>query len=138
VSQDEREAGLRMLLNFGHTLAHAVETLTGYRRILHGEAVAIGMVFAARRSESLGHAPAGTADRLEALLRRAGLPTAPPAFPRRAYLSALRVDKKRTDAHVRFVVLRAIGRADTVPLTPAEILPKDFGAAARRRGRRGR
>jgi len=138
VSQDEREAGLRMLLNFGHTLAHAVETLTGYRRILHGEAVAIGMVFAARRSESLGHAPAGTADRLEALLQRAGLPTEPPDFPRRAYLSALRVDKKRTDAHVRFVVLRGIGRADTVPLTPAEILPKDFGARAKGRGRRGR
>ena len=130
VSQDEREAGLRLHLNFGHTLAHAVETLSGYRRILHGEAVAIGMVFAARRSEALGHAPAGTADRLEALLRRAELPTEPPLFPRRAYLSALRVDKKRTDAHVRFVVLRGIGRADTVPLTPQEILPKDFGARA--------
>ncbi|HSJ99169.1 MAG TPA: 3-dehydroquinate synthase, partial [Myxococcota bacterium] len=135
VSQDEREAGLRTLLNFGHTLAHAVETLTGYRRILHGEAVAIGMAFAARRSESLGHAPAGTADRLEALLRRAELPTEPPGFPRRAYLSALRVDKKRTDAHVRFVVLRGIGRADTVALTPAEILPRDFGARAKGRGR---
>jgi 3-dehydroquinate synthase len=136
VSQDEREAGLRRLLNFGHTLAHAVETLTGYRRILHGEAVAIGMVFAARRSEALGHAPAGTADRLEALIRRAGLPTEPPAFPRRAYLAALRVDKKRTDAHVRFVVLRGIGRAETVPLTPAEILPRDFGARATGRTRR--
>ncbi len=130
VSQDEREAGLRLHLNFGHTLAHAVETLTGYRRILHGEAVAIGMAFAARRSEALGYAPAGTADRLAALLRRAELPTEAPAFPRRAYLSALRVDKKRTDAHVRFVVLRGIGRADTVPLTPQEILPKQFGARA--------
>ena len=138
VSQDEREAGLRMHLNFGHTLAHAIEALTGYRRILHGEAVAIGMVFAAQRSEALGHAPAGTADRLEALLRRAGLPVTPPPFPRRAYLSALRVDKKRTDAHVRFVVLRGIGRADTVPLTPEEILPKGFGAGAGRRTRRAR
>jgi 3-dehydroquinate synthase len=54
VAQDEREAGLRMILNFGHTLAHAVETLLGYRKLLHGEAVAIGMVFAARRSEALG------------------------------------------------------------------------------------
>lgn len=133
VSQDEREAGLRMHLNFGHTLAHAVETLTGYRRVLHGEAVAIGMAFAARRSEALGHAPAGTADRLSAVLRRAGLPTELPDYPRRAYLSALRVDKKRTDTHVRFVVLRGIGRADTVPLTPAEILPKELAA----RGRRG-
>ena len=129
VSQDEREAGLRMILNFGHTLAHAIETLLGYRKLLHGEAVAIGMVFAARRSEALGHAPAGIADRIEALLQRAGLPTAVPDLPRRAYLDALRVDKKRRDAHVRFVVLRDLGQADIVPLTPAEILPRS--------GRRG-
>jgi len=134
VSQDEREAGLRMLLNFGHTLAHAIETLTGYRRVLHGEAVAIGMVFAARRSEALGYAPSGSADRIQALLQRAGLPTEPPALPRRAYLSALRVDKKRRDAHVRFVVLREIGRAETVPLLPAEIVPR--GAMPGRAGRR--
>jgi len=136
VSQDEREAGLRMLLNFGHTLGHAVETLAGYRGILHGEAVAIGMVFAARRSETLGHAPAGTADRVEALLSRAGLPTEPPPFPRGAYLSALRVDKKRRDAHVRFVVLREIGRAETVPLLPSEILPRGAGGGGRRPRRR--
>jgi 3-dehydroquinate synthase len=135
VSQDERETGLRMLLNFGHTLAHAIETLTGYRGVLHGEAVAIGMVFAARRSEALGYAPGGTADRIRALLERAGLPTEPPALPRRAYLSALRVDKKRRDAHVRFVVLREIGRAETVPLLPAEIVPRGAtpGGAGRRR-----
>jgi len=139
VSQDEREAGLRMLLNFGHTLGHAIETLSGYRGVLHGEAVAIGMVFAARRSEALGYAPAGTADRIQVLLERAGLPTHPPALPRRAYLSALRVDKKRRDEHVRFVVLREIGRAETVPLLPAEILPQDAGRGGRRgRGPRGR
>ncbi|HTY16797.1 MAG TPA: 3-dehydroquinate synthase [Myxococcota bacterium] len=133
VSQDEREAGLRMLLNFGHTLAHAVETLKGYRGILHGEAVAIGMVFAARRSEALGHAPSGTAERIRALLARAGLPTEPPPYPRRAYLSALRVDKKRRDAHVRFVVLRGIGRAETVPLLPSEIVPRGAIPDGRRR-----
>jgi 3-dehydroquinate synthase len=131
VGQDEREAGLRMILNFGHTLAHAIETLLGYRKLLHGEAVAIGMVFAARRSEALGYAPAGIADRIEALLRRTGVPTAVPDLPRRAYLEALRVDKKRRDAHVRFVVLRDLGQADVVPLTPAEILPRDFGPARR-------
>jgi 3-dehydroquinate synthase len=123
VSQDERETGLRMLLNFGHTLGHAVEALRGYRGVLHGEAVAMGMVFAARRSEELGFAPQGTRERLEALLRRAGLPTEPPAFPRSAYLAALRVDKKRRGARVRFVVLKGIGDADTVPLRPEEILP---------------
>ncbi len=124
VGRDEREGGLRMLLNFGHTLGHAVETLKGYRGVLHGEAVAMGMVFAARRSEALALAPKGTAERLEALLGRAGLPTELPKLPRRAYLSALRVDKKRRDAHIRFVVLREIGRAETRPLTPDEVLPQ--------------
>ncbi len=127
VARDEREAGLRMLLNFGHTLGHAAETLSGYRKILHGEAVGMGMVYAAGRSEDLGLAPAGTRQRLEDLVRRVGLPTAMPRFPRRAYLAALRVDKKRVDARIRFVALRAIGRAELVPLTPAEIFPPRRG-----------
>ncbi|MEE8165378.1 MAG: 3-dehydroquinate synthase, partial [Myxococcota bacterium] len=78
VERDEREGGLRRLLNFGHTLAHAIEKQAGYRGILHGEAVSIGMVFAAERSESLGFAHAGTRLRLESLLKRAGLPTQMP------------------------------------------------------------
>jgi 3-dehydroquinate synthetase len=90
----------------------------------------MGMVFAARRSEDLSRAPAGTADRIESLCRRMGLPTELPSFSRRAYLSAVAVDKKRRDARIRYVVLDGIGRADTVPLTPAEILPPA------RRGRR--
>jgi 3-dehydroquinate synthase len=120
VSRDEREAGLRMLLNFGHTLAHAVEALYRYRTYLHGEAVAIGMVYAAGRSEALGYAPAGTAYRLRSLCERFGLPTELPARPRSAYLSALRVDKKRRDSHIGFVLLDRIGSARVVPLTPAE------------------
>jgi 3-dehydroquinate synthase len=134
VGRDERESGLRMLLNFGHTLAHAIENLSGYRKVLHGEAVAMGMVFAARRSEDLSRAPAGTADRIEALCRQMGLPTELPSFPRRAYLSAVAVDKKRRDARIRYVVLEGIGRAVTVPLTPAEILPPT--GRGRRAGRR--
>ncbi len=135
VSRDERESGLRMILNFGHTLGHAVEALHRYRGILHGEAVAIGMVFAARRSEALGLAPEGTAERIEDLLRRLELPTERPDFARGAYLSALKVDKKKKDAHVRFVVLREIGRAETCPLTPAEILPAGRRSRAARGGR---
>jgi len=123
VAEDERESGRRMLLNLGHTLAHAIESLSRYRGILHGEAVAIGMLFAARRSEALGLCPPGVAGRVERLLGRLGLPTDLPPYPRRAYLSALRVDKKRRDARIQFVALRAVGRAETVPLTPAEILP---------------
>lgn len=130
VSRDERESGLRMLLNFGHTLAHAVEALKGYRGVLHGEAVAMGMVYAAKRSEELGYAPEGVRARLAALLERATLPTELPDFSRRAYLQALKVDKKKRDAHIRYVILRAIGKAETVALRPEEILP-----AARRAGR---
>jgi 3-dehydroquinate synthase len=136
VSQDERETGIRAHLNFGHTLGHAVEALRGYRGVLHGEAVAMGMVYAARRSEALGLAPEGLAERLRALLVRAGLPTELPPFPRPAYLAALRVDKKRRDARIRFVVLKGIGAADTVALRPEEILPAGGipGATARRGG----
>ena len=132
VRRDERESGVRMLLNFGHTVGHAIEALLRYRGLLHGEAVAIGMVYAAERSEALGHAPEGTAQRLRALCERFGLPTELPAFPRSAYLSALRVDKKKREAHVRFVVLRGIGRATTVAMRPAEI-----AAAIPRRAARG-
>ena len=138
VARDEREGGLRMLLNLGHTLAHAVEKLSGYRRVLHGEAVAMGMVYAARRSEELGFAAAGTAARIEALLRRFALPTELPRFPREAYLGALRVDKKRSGGRIRYVVLRGIGRAETVPLTAAEILPPGRVGSARPRARKGR
>ncbi len=124
VSRDEREGGLRMLLNFGHTLGHAAETLARYRKVLHGEAVAMGMVYAARRSEDLGLAPAGTAERIESLVRRSGLPHELPEHPRSAYLSALKVDKKRRDSRIRYIVLRGIGRAETVLLTPNEILAR--------------
>lgn len=129
VSRDEREGGLRMLLNFGHTLAHAVEKHYRYRRVLHGEAVAMGMVYAARRSEELGLAPEGTRTRLEDLVSRAGLPTALPSFPRRAYLDALSVDKKKQDRRIHYVVLRRIGRAETRAMTPQEIYPKRGRAA---------
>jgi 3-dehydroquinate synthase len=134
VSRDEREHGVRVLLNFGHTLAHALETLSRYRGLLHGEAVSIGMVYAARRSESLGFAPEGTAERLEALCRRFELPTGLPDWDRSAYLAALRVDKKRRNSHIHYVVLEGIGKAKTVPLTPSEVA----AAVPRNAGRRGK
>ena len=128
VSRDEHEGGLRRLLNFGHTLGHAIEKHARYRGILHGEAVAIGMVFAARRSEALGLSPSGTAQRLAVLLERAGLPTRVPDRPRKAYLSAIGVDKKRQGDGIHFVVLKGIGRAGTVLLRPEEILPAGWRA----------
>lgn len=128
VARDEREGDLRRLLNFGHTLGHAIEKHARYRGILHGEAVAIGMVFAAERSEALGLSPSGTALRLAALLKRAGLPTTVPDRPRKAYLSAIGVDKKRQGDGIHFVVLKGIGRAGTVSLRPEEILPSGWRA----------
>jgi 3-dehydroquinate synthase len=124
VGLDEREAGLRSLLNFGHTLGHAIENVAGYRRVRHGEAVAMGMVFAARISESRGIAPPGVAERLATLLRRAGLRDVPPDWSEQsqAYLRAIAVDKKIREKKVGFVALREIGRAEVVPLAPEEIL----------------
>lgn len=138
VAKDEREQDLRMLLNFGHTLGHAVETLKRYQGVLHGEAVAMGMAHAAWLSEELGLAPHGTAARLRELLARCTLPTTLPVFPRRAYLAALRVDKKRVDTHVRYVVLRALGHAETLPLLPEEILPAKAVPSSPRSARRVR
>jgi len=128
VERDEREGGLRRLLNFGHTLAHAIEKHARYRGILHGEAVSIGMAFAAERSESMGFAPDGTADRLISALERAGLPTRVPNRPRSAYLSAIAVDKKKQGGNIHFVVLDRIGSASTAALPPRDILPKGWRA----------
>jgi 3-dehydroquinate synthase len=136
VSRDEREAGLRQILNFGHTLAHAIEKLGRYRGLLHGEAVAIGMLVAARRSEELELSPPGTAERIGDLIGRLGLPSALPEYPRSAYLNALKVDKKMANQRINFVALRGIGKAETVPLTPGEVLPPAArrGNSARKQG----
>jgi len=124
VGLDEREAGLRALLNFGHTLGHAIEAVAGYRRVRHGEAVAMGMVFAARLSERFGLARAEVAERLSSLLERIGLPTEPPDWTpeRETYLRAISIDKKMKREKVGFVVLRDIGRAGVFPVAPDELI----------------
>lgn len=115
VAEDERESGVRAVLNFGHTVGHAVETLSGYD-LLHGEAVAIGMVLAARTSALLGRAPAADTDRLAALLRMLGLPTAlPAASSAEALLARMRLDKKNVSGRLRLVLWRGIGQAEIVP-----------------------
>lgn len=124
VGLDERESGLRALLNFGHTLAHAIETVNGYRKIKHGEAVAMGMVFAAGVSESHAGLDPAASERLQALLSRAGLATQMSDWneQKAAYLRAIAVDKKVKAEKVGFVVLREIGRAEQVSLSPDEIV----------------
>jgi 3-dehydroquinate synthase len=109
VEQDEREADLRAVLNYGHTIGHAVETLTGYRQFSHGEAVAIGMVRAARCAEFQGLARQDDTARLLRLLASFGLPVEPPAFPLHDYAEALLRDKKVREGGVRFVLNRGIG-----------------------------
>lgn len=111
VAADERETrGLREALNFGHTIGHALEAAGGYAQLLHGEAVAVGMVGAAMLSARTGGLPAGDVKRLVALLQRAGLPTAPPEVDEEELLALIRRDKKALDHRARFVLLEEPGR----------------------------
>ncbi len=105
VGQDEREGGLRAVLNFGHTFGHAIETGLGYGAWLHGEAVACGMVLAADLSARLGLADAALVPRLQRLLQRAGLPIAAPAMPIARWLELMRLDKKAEAGEIRFVLI---------------------------------
>jgi 3-dehydroquinate synthase len=111
VGQDERESGLRAILNFGHTFGHAIEAGLGYGKWLHGEAVGCGMVLAAELSHRLGLMPAAFVTRLRSLLERAGLPVRAPNLGAQQYLEWMRVDKKAEGGEIRFVVIEALGRA---------------------------
>lgn len=117
----EREGGGRTALNFGHTLGHAIEAALGYRRLLHGEAVAIGMRAAAELSvRAAGLAPESRV-RLEAMLDHVGLPVRMPAIPIRVLLAAMANDKKRSRAAVRWVLTPTLGNA-SVPRAVSEPL----------------
>lgn len=121
VSADEREQGLRAILNFGHTLGHAVETLAGYGRLGHGEAVAIGMVAAAELSVRLGYCSAETAAEVEAMVQLAGLPTRiPHDLDTDELIKSMQKDKKATGGTLTFVLLRRIGEVEIVKDVPPE------------------
>jgi len=111
VVADEREAGERALLNFGHTFGHAIETAAGYGAWLHGEAVATGMILAAKLSERATGLSAADRARLEALTVRARLPVAPPPLTLPRWRELIARDKKVEDGAVRFILLTALGRA---------------------------
>jgi len=111
VGQDERETGLRAILNFGHTFGHAIESGLGYGEWLHGEAVGCGMVMAAQLSQRLGGIDAAFVRRLTALIGRAGLPVVAPALGAERYLELMRVDKKAEAGEIRFVVIDRPGSA---------------------------
>ena len=121
VQQDEKEGGLRAILNFGHTFGHAIEAGLGYGKWLHGEAVGCGMVMAAELSLRMGHINYVTKVRIQKLVEAAGLPTVAPGFGRQRWLELMAVDKKNEDGAIKFILLKPLGSA-YINAVPAEML----------------
>ena len=123
VGQDEREAGLRAILNFGHTFGHAIEAGMGYGAWLHGEGVAAGMVMAAELSKRLGMVDEAFVKRLRKLIERAGLPVRGPRIDEQdnagRYLQLMRIDKKSEAGEIRFVLIDGPGKAVVLPAPDA-------------------
>ena len=111
VMADETEQGMRALLNLGHTFGHAIESMTHYSEFLHGEAVAMGTLMAARLSEQLGYAGSGIEEQIRDCYQQAGLPTAIPNFSADAWLDAMGNDKKNIGDRIRYILLHDIGKA---------------------------
>ena len=123
VSKDEKEAGLRAILNYGHTIGHAVESLTGYKLVNHGEAVAIGMVAAGQIAVQLQMWKPADAERQDALIQKAGLPTKlPNVLDIEAILDTLQTDKKVEAGKVRFVLPTQIGAVTVTDQVPADVI----------------
>jgi len=131
VSEDERESGLRTLLNYGHTLGHAIEAVTGYSRYLHGEAVAIGMHAAGRMAVDLGMLEPADLERQQALIRAYELPERAPGLDLDAVLDATRGDKKVRAGAVRWVLLERIGHAADRSSVPEAVVRRAAAAVLR-------
>ena len=126
VRQDEREGGLRRILNFGHTIAHAIEKETGYTRYRHGEAVAIGMIGAARISTAMGLLPAETCERIERLIAAMGLPCSVEDASPDAIYTDLFHDKKTVGGRIHWVLAEDIGRVCVRSDVPEEIVRENI------------
>ncbi|MEM8719988.1 MAG: 3-dehydroquinate synthase [Cyanobacteria bacterium P01_G01_bin.39] len=125
VSQDERESGIRAILNYGHTIGHAVESLTHYKQFVHGEAVAIGMVAAGKIAAEMGLWTREEAQRQDILIAKAGLPTAiPPEITTEAILETIKSDKKVKAGKVRFILPTEIGKVLISDRVTPEIITK--------------
>jgi 3-dehydroquinate synthase len=123
VEQDEREDDYRAVLNFGHTIGHALEAATEYRDFLHGEAVAIGMAKAAVISARQGFCDEHTVQRIHSLLEKTGLGTeVPKTIARDRLIQGMEVDKKSAGGKIKFVLCEAIGKTRFYSLSPAEII----------------
>ena len=121
VRQDEREGGLRAILNFGHTFGHAIEAGLGYGEWLHGEAVGCGMVMAADLSCRLGFIDEAAKQRVVALVHAAGLPTVAPDLGSERWLELMQVDKKNEGGQIKFILLRPLG-TPLIATVPHEVL----------------
>ena len=131
VRQDEREGGLRAILNFGHTFAHAIESGMGYGNWLHGEAVGCGMVMAADLSQRLGYIDSTARDRVTALVQAAGLPHVAPDLGIERWLKLMQVDKKNEGGQIRFILLKPLG-APLITTVPQEALLATLQACTER------
>lgn len=120
VGKDEREEGLRAILNFGHTFGHAIEALSGYGTFRHGEAVAIGMVMAAGLSERLGNCR-DCGPRITALLKKLGMPYATPPISPDSFINAMKLDKKVSSGRIRFILPTEMGKVVLKEVGEAEI-----------------
>jgi 3-dehydroquinate synthase len=129
VAEDERETGVRALLNLGHTFGHAIETATGYDTWLHGEAIAAGMCMAARLSTRIGWLTQTECDRVEALFQRVPLPTQPPAIGGTRMRELMQSDKKTLGGRMRLILLEGVGRAVITDACPAGELDAELAAA---------
>lgn len=127
VRQDEREGGLRAILNFGHTFGHAIEAGLGYGSWLHGEAVGCGMVMAAELSQRLGYVDAAAKARIAALVQAAGLPTVAPDLGTERWIELMQVDKKNEAGQIKFILLKPLGTA-VITTAPQQALIDSINA----------
>ena len=130
VGQDEAESGLRAILNFGHTIGHAIENTFGYGRFLHGEAIAIGQVAAATMSQAVLGLPAAEAVRITGWFRRAGLPVQLESAlgQQKKLLAAMSLDKKVSDGEIKFVLARKIGVVEFGCRVPKAVVEQSLAA----------
>ena len=133
VRQDEREGGLRAILNFGHTFGHAIEAGLGYGEWLHGEAVGCGMVMAADLSCRMGFIDEATYNRIKAVVRAAGLPVVAPDLGAARWIELMQVDKKAAGGEIKFVLLKPLGQP-IVTTEPQTTLEATFAACVKRDG----
>jgi 3-dehydroquinate synthase len=133
VGQDETEGGLRAILNFGHTIGHAIENSSGYGTFLHGEAISIGQVAAAKLSHQVLGLPSGDVARIEKLFTRAGLPVKLKldGVRRKKLFAAMKLDKKVSGGEVKFVLAKKIGRVNFGCQVPLETIREIIEACGR-------